>query len=162
MINFENPRERRWLVQGIWAVLYFKLPRLHWLIHRLDIFICICICICILFVLVVVFDCICIRSDDLKQNKILRCILLERMLSLHPILLLHLLVLQRHYRPLRNRGRRKHTWYLSFFLHEQKFWRIKFTPKKRVNYDKIYSKLPIFCVIMAKYRVNCQFFAFNL
>ena len=26
---------------------------------------------------------------------------------------------QRHY----------HTWYLSFFLHEQNFWRIKFTPK---------------------------------
>ena len=22
-----------------------------------------------------------------------------------------------------------HTWYLSFFLHEQNFWRIKFTPK---------------------------------
>ena len=34
-----------------------------------------------------------------------------------------------------------------FFLHEQNFWRIKFTPKKRVNYDKIHSKLPIFCVI---------------
>ena len=50
-----------------------------------------------------------------------------------------------------------HTWYLSFFLHEQNFWRIKFTPKKRVNYDKIHSKLPIFCVIRAKYLVNCQF-----
>ena len=37
-----------------------------------------------------------------------------------------------------------HTSYLSFFLHEQNFWRIKFTPKKRVNYDKIHSKLPIF------------------
>ena len=23
----------------------------------------------------------------------------------------------------------RHTWYLSFFLHEQNFWRIKFTPK---------------------------------
>ena len=55
-----------------------------------------------------------------------------------------------------------HTWYLSFFLHEQNFWRIKFTPKKRVNYDKIHRKLPIFCVITAKYTVNCQFFALNL
>ena len=56
----------------------------------------------------------------------------------------------------------RHTWYLSFFLHEQNIWRIKFTPKKRVNYDKIHSKLPIFCVIRAKYTVNCQFFALNL
>ena len=55
-----------------------------------------------------------------------------------------------------------HTSYLSFFLHEQNFWRIKFTLKKRVNYDKIHSKLPIFCVITAKYTVNCQFFALNL
>ena len=56
-----------------------------------------------------------------------------------------------------------HTWYLSFFLHWQNFWRIKFTPKKkRVNYDKIHSKLPIFCIITAKYTVNCQFFALNL
>ena len=51
-----------------------------------------------------------------------------------------------------------HTWYLSFFLHQQNVWRIKFTPKKRVNYDKIHSKLPNFCVITAKYTVNCQFF----
>ena len=49
-----------------------------------------------------------------------------------------------------------------FFLHRQNFGRIKFTPKKRVNYDKIHSKLPIFCVITAKYTVNCQFFALNL
>ena len=49
-----------------------------------------------------------------------------------------------------------------FFLHGQNFWRIKFTPKKRVNYDKIHRKLPIFCVITAKYTVNCQFFALNL
>ena len=55
-----------------------------------------------------------------------------------------------------------HTWYLSFSLHRQNFWRIKFTPKKHVNYDKIHSKLPIFCVITAKYTVNCQFFALNL
>ena len=55
-----------------------------------------------------------------------------------------------------------HTSYLSFFLHEQNFWRIKFTPKKSVNYDKIHRKLPIFCIIMAKYTVNCQFFALNL
>ena len=54
--------------------------------------------------------------------------------------------------------------YLIFviFLHEQNFWRIKFTPKKLVNYDKIHRKLPIFCVITAKYTVNCQFFALNL
>ena len=37
-----------------------------------------------------------------------------------------------------------HTWYLSFFLHWQNFWRIKYTPKKRVNYEKIQKKLPIF------------------
>ena len=37
----------------------------------------------------------------------------------------------------------RHTWYLSIFLHEQNFWRIKFTPKKCVNYDKIHRKLPI-------------------
>ena len=54
--------------------------------------------------------------------------------------------------------------YLIFviFLHKQNFWRIKFTPKKRANYDKIHRKLPIFCVITAKYTVNCQFFALNL
>ena len=55
-----------------------------------------------------------------------------------------------------------HTWYLSFFLNWQNFWIIKFTPKKRVNYNKIHSKLPIFLVITAKYTVNCQFFALNL
>ena len=59
-------------------------------------------------------------------------------------------------------GWSSHTSYLSFFLHEQNFWRIRFTPKKRVNYDKIHSKLPFFCVITAKYTVNCQFFALNL
>ena len=54
--------------------------------------------------------------------------------------------------------------YLIFviFLHWQNFWRIKFTPKKRVYYDKIHSELPIFCVITAKYTVNCQFFVLNL
>ena len=52
-----------------------------------------------------------------------------------------------------------HTWYLSKW---QNFWRIKFTPKKRVNYDKIHRNLPIFCAITAKYTVNCQFFALNL
>ena len=49
-----------------------------------------------------------------------------------------------------------------FFLHGQNFWRIKFTLKKRVNYVKIHSKLPIVCVITAKYTVNYQFFALNL
>ena len=54
--------------------------------------------------------------------------------------------------------------YLIFviFLHEQNFWRIRFTPKKRVKYSKIHSKLPIFCVITAKYTVYCQIFALNL
>ena len=28
----------------------------------------------------------------------------------------------------------------------QNFWKIKFTLKKHANYDKIHSKLPIFCV----------------
>ena len=39
--------------------------------------------------------------------------------------------------------------YLIFviFLHKQNFWRIKFTPKKRVNYDKIHRKLPIFVLL---------------
>ena len=41
-------------------------------------------------------------------------------------------------------GTKKHTSYLSFFLPEQNFWRITFTPKKRINYDKIHSKLPFF------------------
>jgi len=57
---------------------------------------------------------------------------------------------------------RNHTSYLSSFLHEQNFWRINFTAKKPVNYGKIHSKLPIFCVITAKYTVNCQIFALNL
>ena len=54
--------------------------------------------------------------------------------------------------------------YLIFviFFTRAKFWRIKFTPKKRVNYDKIHRNLPIFCGITAKYTVNCQFFALNL
>merc|ERR1711873_190687 len=55
-----------------------------------------------------------------------------------------------------------HTSYLSFFLHMQNFWSVKFTLKKRLNYGKIHSKLPIFCVITAKYTVNCQIFALNL
>ena len=42
--------------------------------------------------------------------------------------------------------------YLIFviFLHRQNSRRIKFTPKKRVNYDKIHRKLPIFCVKSVK------------
>ena len=43
-----------------------------------------------------------------------------------------------------------HTSYLSFFLNKQNFWRIKFTPKKRVNYDKIHINLPIFRVKSVK------------
>ena len=34
---------------------------------------------------------------------------------------------------------------ICHFFHGQNFWRMKFTPKKRVNYDKIHK--------------NCQFFA---
>ena len=54
--------------------------------------------------------------------------------------------------------------YLIFviFFTRAKFLENKFTPKKRVNYVKIHRQLPIFCVITAKYTVNCQFFALNL
>ena len=38
----------------------------------------------------------------------------------------------------------------QFFLHEQNFWGIKFTLKKRVNYDKIQSKLPNFRIKSVK------------
>ena len=40
--------------------------------------------------------------------------------------------------------------YLIFviFLHGQNFWRIKFTPKKRVNDDKMHRKLPIFFALL--------------
>ena len=48
-----------------------------------------------------------------------------------------------------------------FFTHAN-FLENKIYTEKRVNYDKIHSKLPIFCVITAKYTVNCQFFALNL
>ena len=61
-------------------------------------------------------------------------------------------------------GQRALNAYLIFviFLHRQNFWKIKFKPKKRVNYDKTHRKLPNFCIITAKYTVNCQFFALNL
>ena len=36
--------------------------------------------------------------------------------------------------------------HICHFLQGQNFWRINFTLKKRINYDKIHSKLPIFCV----------------
>ena len=49
-----------------------------------------------------------------------------------------------------------------FFLHEQNFWRIKFTPKKTRKLRQNTQKIAIFCVITAKYTVNCQFFALNL
>ena len=54
--------------------------------------------------------------------------------------------------------------YLIFviFFTRAKLLENKIYTKKRVNYDKIHSKLPIFCVITAKYTVNCQFFALNL
>ena len=54
--------------------------------------------------------------------------------------------------------------YLIFviFFTQAKYLENKIYTEKRVNYDKIHSKLPIFCVITAKYTVNCQFFALNL
>ena len=48
-----------------------------------------------------------------------------------------------------------HTWYLSLFFTQAKFWRIKFTPKFTQKIANLHSKLPI-------YTVNCQFFALNL
>ena len=48
-----------------------------------------------------------------------------------------------------------HTLYLSFFLHGQNFWKIKFTPKFTQQIADLHSKLPI-------YTVSCQFFALNL
>ena len=42
----------------------------------------------------------------------------------------------------------KHTWYLSFFLHGQNFWRKKFTPKN-ANFSRLICK-------------QRQFFALNL
>ena len=54
--------------------------------------------------------------------------------------------------------------YLIFviFFTRAKFLENKIYTEKHVNYDKIHRKLPIFCVITAKYTVNCQFFALNL
>ena len=54
--------------------------------------------------------------------------------------------------------------YLIFviFFTRAKFLENKIYTKKMRNYDKIHGKLPIFCVITAKYTVNCQFFALNL
>ena len=49
-----------------------------------------------------------------------------------------------------------HFFYTSKIFGEQNLHR-----KKRVNCAKIHRKLPIFCVITAKYTVNCQFFALN-
>ena len=59
---------------------------------------------------------------------------------------------------------RKMLAYLIFviFFTRAKFLENKIYTEKRVNYDKIHRKLPIFCVITAKYTVNCQFFALNL
>ena len=51
---------------------------------------------------------------------------------------------------------------ICHFFTRAKFLENKIYTKKRVNYDKIHSKLPNFCVITAKYTVNCQFFALNL
>ena len=55
-----------------------------------------------------------------------------------------------------------HIPFICHFFTQTKFLENKIYTEKRVNYDKIHSKLPIFCVITAKYTVNCQFFALNL
>ena len=54
--------------------------------------------------------------------------------------------------------------YLIFviFFTQANFLENKIYTEKRLNYDKIHRKLSIFCVITAKYTVNCQFFALNL
>ena len=58
------------------------------------------------------------------------------------------------------------TWSVLFFINCNSrtylIFVICFTRAKHVNYDKIHSKLPIFCIITAKYTVNCQIFALNL
>ena len=46
---------------------------------------------------------------------------------------------------------------ICHFFTQAKFLENKIYTKKRVNYDKIHSKLPIFCVIMAKYTVDQHF-----
>ena len=51
---------------------------------------------------------------------------------------------------------------ICHFFTLAKFLENKIYTEKGVNYDKIHSKLPNFCVITAKYTVNCQFFALNL
>ena len=53
--------------------------------------------------------------------------------------------------------------YLIFviFFTRAKFLESKIYTEKRLNYGKIHSKLPIFCVITAKYTVNCQIVALN-
>ena len=44
----------------------------------------------------------------------------------------------------------EHTSYLSFFFTQAKFLENKIYTEKRVNYDKLHSKLPIFCVKSVK------------
>ena len=52
-----------------------------------------------------------------------------------------------------------HTWYLSFFLHRQNFWRIKFTPKY-ANFSRLICKKN--ATFLRKICRKCQFFALNL
>merc|ERR1711949_97948 len=49
-----------------------------------------------------------------------------------------------------NYGGHEHTSYLSFFLHRQNFWKLKFTPKFTQYFANLHSKLPIFCVKSVK------------
>ena len=54
--------------------------------------------------------------------------------------------------------------YLIFvnFLKQAKFLENRIYTEKTRKLRKIHSKLPIFCVITAKYTVHCQFFGLNL
>ena len=52
--------------------------------------------------------------------------------------------------------------FVTFFTQAKFLGNKIYTEKTRKLYAKIHRKLPIFCVITAKYTVNCQFFALNL
>ena len=54
------------------------------------------------------------------------------------------------------------TLYLSFFFTQAKFLENKIYTEKMRKLRQNTQKIAIFCVITAKYTVNCQFFALNL
>ena len=49
--------------------------------------------------------------------------------------------------------------HICHFFTRTKFLENKIYTEKNVNYDNIHRKLPIVCVITAKYTENCQLFA---